>query len=183
MADAKTRKPRRRAVKLAVVALALAVLALGMVYFPRTQDHAIALVTIDDCMRSFGEVPCHMIVDRAQAIHAETAPSYESTTTCELAYGAGHCTMLKRGLIQLNRYAPSMVAILITRNRNAIVPLYAAPEPRQGDAASKGQVVYFRGAPVGQLMQPKIGGADASYVADDKGEPLTADAVRALHGP
>ncbi len=161
----------------------VAAIALGLAFFPRTPDHAIALVTVDDCMRSFGEVACHVIVDRAQAIHATTAPSYESTTTCELIYGAGHCTMLKRGLIQLNRFAPSMIAILVTRNRSAIVPLYGAPETQRGDAAGSGQPLYFRGALVGQLMQPKIGGADASYIADGKGEPLTADAVRALHGP
>jgi hypothetical protein len=184
VADAKPPKPRRRAVKLAVVALALAVLALGIVYLPRTPDHAIVLVTVDDCRRSFGDVACRMIVDRAQAIHVATAPSFEQRQTCELIYGAGHCNMLKRGLIQLDRYAPPMMAILITEKRDGIVPLHDGPGSKPGDAVeSDGHAVYFRGALVGRLMQPKIGGAGAPFVAGANGEALTADAVRALHGP
>jgi uncharacterized protein YgiB involved in biofilm formation len=184
VAKAKPRKARRRAVELTGVAVAVAAIALGIAFFPRAPDHAIVLVTVDDCRRSFGDVACHAIVDRAQAIHVATAPSFEQRQTCELIYGAGHCSMLKRGLIELNRFAPTMTAILLTQKRDAIVPLYDGPEAKPGDAAeSDGHAVYFRGTLVGRLMEQKIGGADASFVADAKGDPLTADAVRGVHGP
>jgi hypothetical protein len=69
-----------------------------------------------------------------------------------------------------------MRAGLVTEKRDAIVPLYAAPESKPGDAHdSDGQAVYFRGALVGRLMQPKVGGADASFVAGSNGEPPGCD--------
>jgi hypothetical protein len=184
VADAKPLRSRRRAVEIAGVAIAVGAIALGLAFFQRPPDHAIVLVTVDDCRRSFGDVACHTIVDRAQAIHVATAPNFEQRQTCELIYGAGHCSMLKRGLIQLDRYAPPMMAILITQKRDGIVPLHDGPEGKPGDTAeSDGHAVYFRGALVGRLMEPKIGGADASFIAGANGEPLTAAAVRALHGP
>ncbi len=183
MADLKAAKRRRR-IELLGLAVLLGAVALGLAYFPRSSDHAIVLVTVEDCRRAFSEASCRAIVDRAQAIHAETAPSFEKRALCELSYGAGHCSMLRRELIELNRYAPTMVAILTTRDRAGIVPLYDAPEAKPIEAsAGAGRAVYFRGGLVGQLLQPKIGGADAPYIADGKGEPLTSDTVRALHGP
>jgi len=166
------------------IAAIIGAVALGLAYFPQSSDHAIALVTVEDCRRAFSEAYCRMIVDRAQAIHAETAPSFAERGLCELSFGAGHCGMLRRELIELNRYAPTMIAILTTRDRAGIVPLYDGPQNPPGDDQDRaGRPVYFRGALVGLLMQPKIGGADAPFVADAKGDPLTSDAVRALHGP
>lgn len=166
------------------LAAVIAAVALGLVYFPQPSDHAIALVTVEDCRRAFSEAYCRMIVDRAQAIHAETAPSFEQRAICELSYGGGHCSMLRRELIELNRYAPTMIAILTTHDRAGIVPLYDGPQNPQGDDKDRaGRPVYFRGALVGLLMQPKIAGAGAPFVADAKGDPLTSAAVRALHGP
>jgi hypothetical protein len=182
VADAKPR--RRRIAEVLGIATVIGAVALGLAYFPQPSDHAIVLVTVEDCRRAFSEAFCRMIVDRAQAIQAETAPSFEQRALCELSYGAGRCSMLKRELIELNRYAPTMIAILTTRDRAGIVPLYDGPPNPQGDDKDRaGRPVYFRGALIGRLMQAKIGGADAPFVADAKGDPLTAAAVRALHGP
>ena len=166
------------------VAVAIAIVVVVVVFARRPASHALVLVTVEDCRRAFSEAACRAVVDRAQAIHADTAPSFEAQATCELVYGQGHCAMLMRQLIALNRYAPAMIAILTTKGQTGVVPLYGAPEAKPGDAsAGAGRLVYFGNAPVGRLMQPKIGGADAPYVADEKGDALTADAVRALHGP
>ena len=184
MADAKPRWTRRRITEFAGIALVLAAIAGAVTLSPRTRDHAVVLVTVEDCRRAFSEAACRTVVDRAQAIHADTAPSFEAQATCELVYGQGHCTMLMRQLIALNRYAPRMIAILTTKDQSGVVPLYDAPESKPSEQnANAGRLVFYRGAPVGRLMQPKIGGADAPYVADDKGDALTAAAVRALHGP
>src|SRR5579862_3902790 len=161
VADAKPRKRRSRAAEMVGVAIVIAGIAVAIWLSPRAPDHAVVLVTVEDCRRAFSEAACRAIVDRAQAIHAETAPSFEERPTCELIYGAGHCSVLRRELIQLNRFAPTMVAILTTRDRGGIVPLYEAPEAKPGEAsAGAGRALYFRGAPVGRLMQAQIGGAD-----------------------
>ena len=184
MADAKPRSSRRRIAEFAGIALVLAVIAGAIALSPRARDHAVVLVTVEDCRRAFSEALCRAVVDRAQAIHADTAPSFEERATCELLYGTGHCAMLMRQLIALNRYAPRLIAILTTKDESGIVPLYDGPAAKPSDASSDaGRAVYFRGALVGRLMQPKIGGADAPYVADAEGKALDADAVRALHGP
>lgn len=164
--------------------LGLVALVVGLWIFGRAPDHAILLVTIDDCTRAFDEAQCRAIVERAQSIHASTAPNFERAETCELLYGTGGCSALKQGLIDLHGFAPTMVAILVTPERDGIVPIYygsaSAADP---DAARPGRPVYYHGALVGRLMQPKIGGAAMSFVADRAGDALTADAVRKLHGP
>ena len=184
MAAAKPRKSRRRIIEFAGIAIVLAGIAGAVVLSPKARDHALVLVTVEDCRRAFSEAACRAVVDRAQAIHADTAPSFEERATCELLYGAGHCAMLMRQLIALNRYAPRMIAILTTKDQSGVVPLYDGPAAKPGDASDDaGRVVYFQGALVGRLMQPKIGGADAPYVADAQGNALKGEAVRALHGP
>lgn len=156
-------------------------LALGIAH--RGPAHAIVLVTVDDCRRSFDDAACRAIVERAQSIHADTAPSFERREMCELVYGAGACSVVKIGIIEFNRFAPSISAIAVTRDRDGIVPLYyGRQDDASGDAARGGRAVYYRSAVVGRLMQQKVGGADAPFIADRAGEVLTAEAVRLLHG-
>lgn len=159
-------------------------LAIAFLIAYRPQESSLVLVTVEDCRRSFDEATCRTLVLRAQAIHADTAPNFEQRSTCELIYGTGNCAALKEGVIDLNRFAPAMVAILLTRARDGIVPLYfGPPSDDDADPARVGRKVYFHGALVGRLMQPQLGGADMSFVADSEGTVLSANAVRKLHGP
>ncbi len=159
-------------------------LAIAFLFTHRPPESSLVLVTVEDCRRSFDEATCRSIILRAQAIHADTAPNFEQRSTCELIYGNGNCAALKEGLIDLNRFAPAMVAILLTRTRDGIVPLYfGPPSDDDADPAHTGREVYFHGAPVGKLMEPQLGGAAASFVAERDGAALSADAVRKLHGP
>ena len=159
--------------------LGIAIVAL---FTHRPPESSLALVTVADCQRSFDDATCRSIILRAQAIHADAAPNFQQRSTCELVYGTGKFAALKEGLVNLNRFAPVMAAILLTRTRDAIVPLYFGP-PGDDDAdlARTGREVYFHGTPVGKLMQ--FGGIAAAYVADSDGAVLAADAVRKLHGP
>ncbi len=165
----------------ALLCTVLAIVAYGIAH--RGTGYAVVLVSIDDCRRSFDDGACRAIVERAQKIHAETAPSFGQLDTCEMAYGVGSCSMLKDTVIELNRYAPNIVAIALTSNRDGIVPLYVKKLSEPIDkTAQAGRLVYFRDAAVGRLMQPKIGGADAPFIADANGKPMSANDVRALHG-
>lgn len=172
----------------ALVAAIFAFLFLG-IGFAVTRlggEHAILLVSIDDCRRVFDEPQCRAITERAQAIHADTAPSFEQRQTCELIYGVDHCKLLRVGIIELSRFAPIMVAILVTRARDSIVPIYEGPVSEFGvgaDVAHSGAPVYFHGKPVGRLIPQQLGGADMNYIADTKGEAMSAAAARQLHGP
>ena len=171
----------------AVTALIVVALFIGIAYAVMRlgNEHALLLVTIDDCRRAFDEPTCRALVERAQAIHADTAPSFEQRQTCELIYGVDQCALLKIALVELPRYAPKLVAILVTPTRDGIVPLYEGPVSEFGvgsDVAQKGRPVYFHGRRVGRLVSLQFGGADASYVADDRGEALSAAALRQLHG-
>lgn len=169
-------------VALFVGALLLAVLALlGWGLMERGAAYAVVLVSVDDCRRAFDDADCRAIVERAQAIQAATAPSFEQRATCELVYGEGGCALLKDTVIALNRYAPAIAAIALTSDRAAVLPLYyGKADDAASDPARIGRLVYFRGRAVGRLMRPKLGGADAPYIADEKGAPLSADAIRAL---
>lgn len=160
-------------------------LGIGFAISKLGTEHALLLVTVDDCRRAFDEPTCRATVERAQAIHADTAPSFEQRQTCELIYGVDQCALLKIGLIELPRYAPKLVAILVTPTRDGIVPLYEGTVSEFGagsDVAQKGRPVYFHGRRVGRLVPLQFGGGDATYIADEKGEAITAAAVRALHG-
>jgi hypothetical protein len=157
-------------------------LAIVLLFTHRPPESSLALVTVEDCRRSFDDATCRSIILRAQAIHADAAPNFAQRSTCELIYGIGKCAALKEGLIDLNRFAPTMVAILLTRTRDGIVPLYfGPPSDDAADPARTGREVYFHGAPVGKLVQ--LGGMAAAFVADSDGAALSADAVRKLHGP
>jgi hypothetical protein len=156
--------------------------AIVLLFLHRPPESSLALVTVADCERSFDDATCRSIILRAQAIHADAAPSFAQRSTCELVYGTGKCAALKEGMIDLNRFAPIMAAILLTRSRDGIVPLYFGPPgDDDADAARTGRVVYFHGAAVGKLIQ--LGSIAAAYVADGDGAALSADAVRKLHGP
>jgi len=165
-----------------VGALLVAVLALlGWGLMHRGAAYAVVLVSVDDCRRAFDDADCRAIVERAQAMQAATAPGFADRETCEMVYGQGACAELRDTVIALHRYAPSIAAIALTSDGAALVPLYyGKAEDAASDPARVGRLVYFRGSPVGRLMQPKIGGADAPYIADAKGEPLTGEAIRAL---
>lgn len=158
-------------------------LAIAFLYAHRARELSLALVTVEDCRRSFDEATCRSIILRAQAIHADTAPNFEQRSTCELIYGTGNCAALKEGLIDLNRFAPAMVAILTTSKNDGIVPVYSGPPDGNGADPQTGREVYFHGTAVGKLIQPQLGGLTAPFVADGAGMPLSADAVRKLHGP
>lgn len=154
---------------------------LGWGLIERGAGYAEVLVSTEDCRRAFNDEGCRAIVERAQAIHASTAPSFERLDTCEMVYGTGNCAMLKQTVIELHRYAPRIVAIALTSDRDTVVPLYyGGTSAANPDSAQAGRLVYFHGAPVGRLMQPKIGGADAPFITDAVGKPLTVDAIRAL---
>jgi Protein of unknown function (DUF1190) len=170
-----------------IVAVALLLILIGgMVgygFLHRASSYALVLVTVDDCRRSFDDTQCRAIVERAQAIHADTAPSFADMKTCAMIYGDGGCAELKQSVIALHRYAPKLVAIALTPDRDGMVPVYFGPPGEGGgDPATVGRPVYFHGAMIGRLMQPKIGGADAPFIAGKDGNPLSADDIRALHG-
>ncbi len=169
-------------VAVVVVAMLFAVMAIvGWGLLHRGGAYAVVLVSIDDCRRAFDDAGCRAIVERAQAVQASTAPSFERLDTCELVFGTGSCAMLKQTVIELNRYAPSIAAIALTSDRDTVLPLYyGKPEEPNADPARVGRPVYFHGAVVGRLMQPKIGGADAPFIAGKDGKPMTADAIRGL---
>jgi uncharacterized protein DUF1190 len=185
MADIPAHHPLLRpgqGVMLFVGALLLAVLAmLGWGLMQRGAAYAVVLVSVDDCRRAFDDADCRAIVERAQAIQASTAPFFERRETCELVYGEAGCASLKDTVIALNRYAPAIAAIALTSDRATLVPLYyGKPGDAASDPARAGRMVYFRGRAVGRLVRPKLGGAEAPYIADAHGKPLTADAIRAL---
>jgi hypothetical protein len=170
---------------IAVVTLLLILIAgmAGYGFLHRGASYALVLVTVDDCRRSFDDAQCRAIVERAQAIQASTAPSFADMKTCAMIYGDGGCAELKQSVIALHRYAPKLVAIALTPNRGAMVPVYFGPPGEGGgDPATVGRPVYFHGTTIGRLMQPKIGGADAPFIAGKDGKPLTAGDIRALHG-
>ncbi|MGH7032278.1 MAG: DUF1190 domain-containing protein [Stellaceae bacterium] len=185
MADIPAHHPLLRpgqGVMLFVGALLLAVLAmLGWGLLQRGAAYAVVLVSVDDCRRAFDDSECRAIVERAQAIQASTAPFFERRETCELVYGEGGCALLKDTVIALNRYAPAIAAIALTSDGATLVPLYyGKPGDAASDPARLGRLVYFHGSAVGRLMRAKLGGAEAPTIADARGKPLTADAIRAL---
>lgn len=173
-----------RGVIAVVAALLIVIAAMAAFGFThRRTAYALVLVTVHDCRRAFDDTQCRAIVERAQAIHAATAPSFADLKTCEMIYGQGGCAELKQSVINLHRFAPKLVAIALTRHHNDIVPVYFGPPGRDhGDAAQGGRLVYFHGAPVGRLMEPEIGGADIPYIDGKDGKPLTAAEIRAVRG-
>ncbi|HKT20265.1 MAG TPA: DUF1190 domain-containing protein [Stellaceae bacterium] len=169
-------------VALFVGALLVAVIAmLGWGFMHRGAASAIVLVSVDDCRRAFDDADCRVIVERAQAVQAASAPAFAQRETCEMVYGEGRCAELKDTVIALGHYAPAIAAIALTSDRAAVLPLYyGKADDAASDPARIGRLVYFRGRAVGRLMRPKLGVADAPYIADEKGAPLSADAIRAL---
>src|ERR1700751_4998538 len=95
-------RPRRRwgltASLLGILVFIAISLSFGIAH--RTPDHAIVLLTSEDCRRAFDDWGCRTIVARAQAIHANTAPNFGERQTCEFAYGPGSCSALKSGIIE-----------------------------------------------------------------------------------
>ena len=169
-----------------VLLLAFLFVMLGAGLSRRPADHAIVLVTSEDCLRVFDDWGCRAIVARAQAIHAETAPRFVTRETCEFVYGAGHCAALKSDIITLPLFAPAIVAIVTTPDRRGVLPLYAGPQAKGQKAgaveAEDGAAVYYHGRPIGRLSLQKFGGADAATITDAAGQSLDADALRTLGG-
>lgn len=139
-----------------LLVVTMAMLGWGLLH--RAAGYAVVLVSIDDCRRAFDDAGCRAIVERAQAVQASTAPSFERLDTCELIYGSGGCAMLKQTVIQLNRYAPSIAAIALTSDQATIVPLYfGKTSEADGDPALVGRPGLF----------PRRAGG-ASYAAQDR---------------
>ena len=149
----------------------------------RTPDHAIVLLTSEDCRRAFDDWGCRAIVARAQAIHANTAPNFSTRQTCEFAYGPGSCSVLKSGIIELPLFAPTMIAVAVTADSRAVLPLYLGPAGAHDAETEAGRAVYYHGRLIGRLSQPRVGGADTGLLTDRNGEPLTAASVRQLRAP
>jgi hypothetical protein len=163
-----------------ILALILVALTLGMTHRP--PDHAVVLTTSEDCRRAFDDWGCRAIVARAQAIHVNTAPSFGQRETCEFAFGAGSCTSLKSGIIELPFFAPLMVAIAVTPDRHDVLPLYFGPVAARDAETENGRALFYHGRLIGRLSQAKVGGTDTGLITDLAGESLTADFVRQQRG-
>lgn len=166
---------------LGILVFLAASLSFGIAH--RMPDHAVVLLTSEDCRRAFDDWGCRSIVARAQAIHGNTAPNFGARQTCEFAYGPGSCSVLKSGIIELPLFAPTMVAVAVTPDTRAVLPLYFGPANAHDAETEAGRAVYYHGRLIGRLSQPKMGGADTGLLTDRNGEPLTAASVRALRAP
>ena len=167
----------------AVLVLAAGGIAFAVV-FHRGNDYALVFATTQDCRRAFDDATCKAIVERALAVHAGSAPRFAEQRVCELTYGYGGCTTV--AVLNTSFYAPQVAVVALARDAGsdakAMLPLYFGPyDERKGEGA-EGRPVYYRGAVVGQLRQPRIGGASVSMLTDLTGRPLSSDAVRQLRG-
>jgi len=162
-----------------VLGVVIAMVSYGIAH--RGAPYPLVLVTSEDCRRAFDDEACRAIVARAEAIHAATVPSFERREMCEAMFG--RCTPLKDAFIKFNRYGPSLAAIALTSDRDAVVPLYfSRPAEEEDDPARVGRLVYFRSQAVGRLVAPRIGGAELPYIAARGGDPMTAAELEALRG-
>lgn len=184
-ATAARRHPPHR-IALAAGAVAIGALAVYGAMQALAPAPARVLVTGEDCLRAFDDATCHGLVDRALALHNRTAPSFAEQATCVFMMGPAACKPVNENGIEIGRYGPPMVAILVGRSLDDLLPLYAGAEKRPAGApaadgpGSAGQPVYFHGTRVGTLAMIKFGGADLWTVTDARGRPVTAASVARL---
>jgi len=179
----KSQQDRRIAAMMLGAVLTLFVVVLTLTLTRAKPDYVLVLVTGDDCRRQFSDAECQSIVERAQALHARTAPRFTDLNACALVYGVGRCSALKEDAVTLKILAPGLAAIALTRNEDTILPLHYGPlsETGTGNAAS-GRSVYFKDRYVGRLAETHFGGAELPVLNDDSGQPLTAEALHRLGG-
>jgi hypothetical protein len=182
-----TRAPPPRTVPRSRVPLAvggvlvLVCVAIVAGFLVRRAKPAAVFITTEDCRRSFDDAGCRAIVERAQSVHADTAPLFQTRAVCNFVYGPDVCTTLQEANIELNLFAPRIVAIAVTADGAAILPLYYGP-PHDSNATSgqAGRPVYFRNRLVGLLSRPSFGGAELPVLTTPTGEPLTETDLRTL---
>jgi hypothetical protein len=140
------------------------------------------LVTGDDCLRAFDAAACKALVDRALALHNRTAPGFTDRALCVLAQGEAMCKPINDGGVETARFAPPMVAVLVGRTPEEVLPLYFGPDKPTADKLQSARPVYFHGAKVGTLALLSFAGADLPVVEDASGEPISVAAVARLRG-
>lgn len=176
------RSPGRLIVLVAAAAAVAALVFYGVVEAVAPAP-ARVLVTAQDCLRAFDDAACKAMVDRALALHDRTAPSFVDRATCVLMLGQAACQPVNDRGVETGRYGPPMVAILVGRSRDDLLPLYYGTEGRTAkDAPDKGRAVYFHGKRVGILATATFGGADLPEITDADGRPVSAAAVSRLRG-
>jgi uncharacterized protein YgiB involved in biofilm formation len=177
-----SRAPSRSRVPLAVggiLALVCTAAAIGLLLRPSRP--ATVFITADDCRRSFDDAGCRAVVARAQSLHADTAPLFQAGAVCEFVYGPDMCTTLQEANIELNLYAPKIVAIAVTADAKTVMPLYLGPpRDRNAEPGHAGRPVYFRNRLIGYLSRPSFGGAELPVLTDVAGNPVTESDLRAL---
>lgn len=177
------RRPARR-ILLAACAVAVGAAVVYGVVEGLPSTPARVLVTGEDCLRAFDEPVCRALVKRALALHNRTAPSFADQSTCEFMMGPGACKPVNEDGIEIGRYGPPIVAILLGRSGDDLLPLYAGGQKRDASGADApdtgGRAVYFHGVRIGTLAMTKFGGADLWVVTDARGRSITAAAVARL---
>lgn len=156
-------------------------LAVGASFLFRPARPATVFITADDCRRSFDDAGCRAIVARAQSLHADTAPLFQARTVCDFVYGPNVCATLQEANIELNLYAPRIVAIATTADGAIALPLYYGP-PNDSNAVpdAPGRPVYFANKLVGFLSRPSFGGAELPVLTTPAGNPVTETDLRTL---
>lgn len=176
-----TRRSPGRWIALGAVAAVVAALAIYGAVEGLSPEPARVLVTAQDCLRAFDDAACKAIVDRALALHDRTAPSFADRATCALMLGQAACQPVNERGVETGRFGPPMVAILVGRSREDLLPLYYGTDGRAAkEAPEKGRAVYFHGKRIGVLALATFGGADLPEVTDADGRPVTAASVSRL---
>ena len=158
---------------LATAALAVYAAVRGLAPAP-----ARVLVTAQDCLRAYDEPQCKAMVDKALSLHDSTAPSFTERSTCVLMLGDAACRPVNEGGVETARFGPPLVAILVGRSTDDLLPLYYGADDRR--APTGGRSVYFHGHYIGSLTSSSFGGADLPQVIGSDGQPITAAAVGRL---
>ena len=173
--------PRSRVTWVVGGILVLVCVLIGVGFLLRPSRPATVLITADDCRRSFDDAGCRTIVAQAQSVHANTAPLFQAREVCNFVYGPNVCAPLQEANIELNLYAPRIVAIAVTSDGKSVVPLYfGPPHDSNANAGQVGRPVYFRNQLVGYLSRPSFGGAELPVLTTQAGEPFTEADLRRL---
>jgi hypothetical protein len=175
--------PRSRVPWVVSGILVLVCLVVGVGFWLRPSRPATVFITADDCRRSFDDAGCRSIVERAQSIHADTAPLFQAREVCNFVYGPDVCAALQEANIELNLFAPRIVAIAVTADGKATLPLYyGPPHDSNANTGQTGRPVYFRNRLVGYLSRPSFGGAELPVLTTPTGDSFTEADLRALAG-
>ncbi len=68
---------------------------------------AAIFITTEDCRRSFDDAGCRALVERAQSVHADTAPLFQARDVCTFVYGPDVCAALAGGQYRAQSLCPA----------------------------------------------------------------------------